>query len=156
MNIKKEYIVLGRKIFTMNIFVCLDENGGMTFNNRRQSSDRVIRKDMLQMVSENTLYITPYSAKQFAEETGNIVTEENCLEQARETEYVFIENLQISDYLSKIQQIIVYRWKRAYPADFFFDMELPSEEWTLSAYEELEGHSHECIGKEIYTKISKE
>lgn len=136
----------------MNIFVCLDENGGMTFNNRRQSSDRVIRKDMLQMVSENTLYITPYSAKQFSDESGIIVADENCLEQADETAYVFIENMKISDYLSKIQKIIVYRWKRAYPADFFFDIALPSEEWALSSYEEFEGYSHECIGKEIYTR----
>lgn len=140
----------------MNIFVCLDENGGMTFNNRRQSSDRVIRKDMLQMTGENILYITPYSAKQFAEETGNIVSEENCLEQAQETDYVFIENLPIRDYLSKTEKIIVYRWKRAYPADAFFDVSLPSEEWTLSAYEEFAGHSHECVGKEIYTKGIKE
>lgn len=140
----------------MNIFVCLDEVGGMTFNNRRQSSDRIIRQDILQMVEEHKLYMTQYSAKQFAEEVRNIVTDDNCLEQADVEDYVFIENLPISNYLSKIQQIIVYRWKREYPADFFFDVELPSEEWVLSTYEEFEGYSHECIGKEIYTKISVE
>ena len=140
----------------MNIFVCLDENGGMTFNNRRQSSDRIIRKDILQTIKGNKLYMTQYSAKQFAEEVGNIVTDDNCLEQADVEDYVFIENLPISNYLSKIQQIIVYRWKREYPADFFFDVKLPSEEWALSIYEEFEGYSHECIGKEIYTRINKE
>ena len=140
----------------MNIFVCLDEKGGMMFHKRRQSSDRLVRKDILQMIGDKPLYVTSYTAKQFLEETSNIIADDNCLEQAQTDDYVFIENLQIGNYISKIQKIIVYRWNRDYPADFFFDVELSSSDWLLSVSEEFEGYSHECIGKEIYKKISKE
>lgn len=140
----------------MNIFVCLDEKGGMTFNKRRQSSDRTIRQDILQTVGEKNLYMNSYTAKQFAEESGNIIENDNCLESAEENAYVFIENLPISNYISKIQNIIVYRWKRTYPADVFFDIDLLSSDWVLSVSEEFEGYSHECIGKEIYIKRNKE
>ena len=136
----------------MKIFVCLDEKNGMTFNKRRQSSDRVVRANMLQMVADGILYTNTYTAKQFVEENTVLVVDDNCLELAKEQDYVFIENIEISEYLPKIEQIIVYRWKRNYPADCFFDVDLLSEEWELSLSEEFEGYSHECIGKEIYTK----
>ncbi len=136
----------------MNIFVCLDEKGGMTFNKRRQSSDRVIRQDILQTVGDKNLYMNSYTAKQFAQESGNLIIDDNCLENAMADEYVFVENLQIQNYISNIKQIIVYRWKRTYPADFFFDIDLTSSDWILSVSEEFEGYSHECIGKEIYKK----
>ena len=135
----------------MKIFVCLDEKGGMTFNKRRQSSDRMVRADMLQTVADGILYTNTYTAKQFVEENG-VLIEDNCLELAKEQDYVFVENLKISEYLPKIEQIIVYRWKRNYPADCFFDIDLSSEEWELSLSEEFVGYSHECIGKEIYIR----
>uniref|UniRef100_UPI004055BEE6 ribonuclease Z n=1 Tax=Agathobacter sp. TaxID=2021311 RepID=UPI004055BEE6 len=140
----------------MNIFVCLDEKGGMMFNKRRQSSDRVIRADILQTVGGHKLYVNSYTAKQFTEENNVITIADNCLAQAGADDYVFVENMQVGQYLADIQQIIVYRWDRKYPADFFFDVELSSTKWVLLSSEEMEGYSHECIGKEVYTKISKE
>ena len=136
----------------MKIFVCLDEKGGMTFNKRRQSSDRVVRADMLQVVGDGVLYANTYTAKQFVEDTTVLITDNTCLKLAQKEDYVFVENLKVSEYLSKIEQVIVYRWKRNYPADCFFDVDLLSEEWELSLSEEFEGYSHECIGKEIYIK----
>ena len=41
----------------MHIFVCLDNVCGMTFNKRRQSSDRVIRENILQTIDEKKLYV---------------------------------------------------------------------------------------------------
>ena len=135
----------------MKIFVCLDENGGMLFNKRRQSSDRVVREDMLRTVGENPLYVNSYTAKQFTEEeTGRIVMDDNCLIN-RKDGYIFVENVTVSEYVSEIEEIIVYRWKRKYPADFFFDLDLNSADWKLTLSEEFAGHSHEVIGKEIYS-----
>ena len=137
----------------MKIFVCLDEKGGMLFNKRRQSSDRVVREDMLQILGEKKLYVNSYTAKQFLEEEKErLIVDEECLSLAGSEDYVFVENLTISSFLSEVQELIVYRWKRNYPADFFFDVNLTTEEWELTVSEEMVGNSHECIGKEIYRK----
>ena len=136
----------------MKIFVCLDEKGGMLFNKRRQSSDRVVREDMLSTVGENSLYVNSYTAKQFTEEeTERIIIDDECLINGKDS-YIFVENITVSEYLSEIEEIIVYRWKRKYPADFFFDLDLTSADWELTLSEEFAGHSHEVIGKEIYKK----
>ena len=138
----------------MKLFVCLDEVGGMTFNKRRQSSDRIIRDDMLKIVQNARFLVNSYTAKQFTEEQINqIELDENCLEHADEDTFVFIENIGVSNYISKIEQIIVYRWQRKYPADFFFDVDLTSSDWELIEKEELVGYSHECILKEVYKKV---
>ena len=136
----------------MNIFVCLDESGGMAFNKRRQSMDRVIREDMLQMVGEQKLYVNAYTARQFKEGSDKLIVEDNVLEITDEDAYIFIEDMQIGEFISKIEKIIVYRWKREYPADLFLDIDLTASLWKLSVSEEFVGYSHECIGKEIYIK----
>lgn len=136
----------------MNIFVCLDEDGGMAFNKRRQSMDRVVRENMLQMVGEGSLYVNTYTAKQFKENNDKLIVDDNCLERADNGTYVFIEDVPIGAYISNIEKIIVYRWKRKYPADLFLDIDLTSFPWKLSVSEEFVGYSHECIGKEIYSK----
>ena len=51
----------------MRLIVCLDEKGGMTFNHRRQSRDRVLIEDLLQTVGEGRLWMAPYSELLFAE-----------------------------------------------------------------------------------------
>ena len=135
----------------MKLFVCLDEFGGMTFNKRRQSSDRMIRSDMLKITENSKLLVNSYTAKQFTEEENSkIQIDENCLEHAREDDFVFIENVNVVDYVSNIEEIIVYRWQRKYPADFFFDIDLA--DWKLCMEEEIKGYSHECILKEVYRK----
>lgn len=136
----------------MKIIICLDEKGGMAFNKRRQSSDRIIRENMLQMVGDSNLYVNSYTAKQFKESSSILIIDDNCLDKAEIDDYVFIEDIQLGDYVSSVEQIIVYRWKRNYPADLSFDVNLPSSEWELVHSEEFEGHSHECIGKEIYIR----
>lgn len=141
----------------MKIIVCLDEKGGMLFNNRRQSSDRIIRQDMLQMLGEQKLYVNAYTAKQFAEEEmDKLVVDEECLEKAETDDLVFVENIHVGEHVSKVEQVIVYRWERTYPADFFFDIDLASKEWMLLTEQEFAGHSHEVIWKEIYVRAEGE
>ena len=141
----------------MKIIVCLDEKGGMTFNKRRQSSDRVIRQNMLQMLGEQKLYVNGYTAKQFEEEEmDRLIVSEECLAEAGDDDYVFIENIHVEPYAEEVTQVIVYRWERTYPSDFFFDIDLASKEWTLQTEEEFVGHSHEVIWKEIYERTQQE
>lgn len=139
----------------MNIFVCLDENHGMMFNKRRQSSDRIVRENMLKSIADRPLWVNNYSAKQFKdEEMQQLIVDDDCLLHAEENDFVFIENMKTADFLPKIEQIIVYHWNRKYPADFFFDIDIASLNWELCSTEEFAGHSHECIRKEIYRRRS--
>ena len=51
----------------------------------------------------------------------------------------------------KLEQIIVYRWNRHYPADFYFGIALETPAWTRIRTEEFAGSSHEKITKDVYT-----
>ena len=45
----------------MRVIVCLDDKGGMTFNNRRQSRDRVLIADVVKMADGSKIFISQYS-----------------------------------------------------------------------------------------------
>ena len=47
----------------MKIIVCLDDGGGMTFNKRRQSRDRILLADIKAMTEGETLFASPFSEK---------------------------------------------------------------------------------------------
>ena len=49
----------------MVLIVCLDLNNGMYFNNRRQSRDREVIKDIAFITKNNNLIMTEYSHKLF-------------------------------------------------------------------------------------------
>ena len=80
----------------MVLIVCLDLNNGMYFNNRRQSRDREVIKDIAFITKNNNLIMTEYSHKLF------------------ENECVQLEN---------IKKIIVYRWDKVYPSDYCLNLE---------------------------------
>ena len=51
----------------MILIVCVDDHNGMMFNHRRQSQDRVLRADILELTDGKKLWMNAYSRKQFAE-----------------------------------------------------------------------------------------
>ena len=139
----------------MNIVICLDDNDGMLFNNRRQSRDKIMLKDLLTRVQESgaQLWISPFSEKLLAgsEEMCPFVTvEENFLEQAGVQDFCFVENQPLQPWLEKIDTVTVYRWNRVYPADTYLDLDLSG--WQLVSTGEFSGASHERITREVYRK----
>ena len=133
----------------MKLIVCLDERKGMMFNNRRQSRDRVLIDNMIEMVGDDKLYIAPYSEGLFEDKEVKLKVKNNPLKAADEN-WCFIENLPVAEYKDEIETVVIYHWNRHYPGDFFFDWELDS--YTLESSEELVGSSHEKITKEIWKK----
>ena len=122
----------------MVLIVCLDDANGMMFNNRRQSKDCELRKNMLSMVGENKLWMSDYSKGQFEETL-------NCCENMFEADYIFVENSKdIPDV--EFDKIIVYRWNRKYPSDMVFDL----KDRQLICSEDFKGNSHDKITKEVY------
>lgn len=132
----------------MYIIICLDDNNGLAFNHRRQSQDRIVAEDISKTVGEKKLWITDYSRKLF-QAVSNLEISENPKEEAKEGEYVFqeLETLDTGD--KRIEQFIIYRWNRVYPADVSVEI---GAEWKLTETEEFPGFSHEKITKQIYCR----
>lgn len=136
----------------MKIIVCLDDGGGMTFNKRRQSRDRILLADIKAMTEGHALFASPFSEKLLSEHDIDAKIKKNPLDRARKDDYCFIEDLPVRPYLSEISEIIIYKWNRRYPTDMTFDILPLSDGFTLSSVAEFAGSSHEKITKEIYTK----
>lgn len=134
--------------------VCVDEENGMMFHGRRQSQDRILRENLIRECGENILHMNEYSAKMFKENVGTqMVVSEDFLCDAKTGEFCFVENRDIGDFLQKLESVILYKWNRRYPADFYLSISFPSENWVLERTEEFTGSSHEKITKEVYKKL---
>ena len=134
----------------MKLIVCLDDGDGMLFNRRRQSKDSALRQHMLEMCADSALWMNGYSAAQFSPE-ATIITAEDFLDKAGPNDYCFLENKDISAYVDRVEQVIIYRWNRAYPRDTTFPTKLFSHKWKLISREEFSGNSHEQITQEVYS-----
>lgn len=132
----------------MTVFVCVDDNFGMTFNNRRQSRDSVVIEKIKEMSSDGQLYITPFSQKMFENDFVKICSEP--FGEMDEKDYCFVEDMDLSGLETKINTLVLFKWNRKYP----FDMKLKIN---LCGYELKEsfdfvGTSHDKITCEVWTK----
>ena len=138
----------------MNIIICIDDNNGMLFHQRRQSRDIALYKHILQLTDGKRLLMNEYSAKQFLKEQyQNIIVQSDFLDIAQEQDYCFIENTDISEYGNDIQKIILYRWNRVYPADYYFQFPINKDVWKLQKVSDIKGNSHDVITEEVYTNV---
>ena len=141
----------------MNIIVCIDNNNGMMFNKRRQSQDKILRENIKKLTKDSILYMNEYSYKLYKDiDTGNIKVSENFLNICNNNDYCLVENEKLSSYINKITTLIVYKWNRDYPSDFYFDINLNNTDWTLISNEEFEGSSHKKIVRETYRRNKHE
>ena len=128
----------------MNIVVCIDDDGGMLFNKRRQSRDKILIENMLELCKGEKLYTNEYSATLFPE--NSVVISEDF--ESIENGFVFAENTIPNE--ENIEEIIVYKWNRVYPADTFFNISLDG--WSLAETVDFIGSSHEKITRERYVR----
>ena len=90
----------------MILIVCVDDHNGMMFNHRRQSQDRVLRADILELTDGKKLWMNAYSKKQFAEsDTARIRVNETFLDAAGDGEFCFVENADVSGCVERIGEI---------------------------------------------------
>lgn len=128
----------------MTIILCLDDKNGLSFNNRRQSRDRILIEDIMQ---NDNVYILERSACLFAEYSVNKVNDVSDL--PNDAVY-FHEITDPKDILDQFDTIIIYRWNRHYPSDVKFDFTMNDYEKIYE--EEFVGFSHDKITKEVYNK----
>lgn len=136
----------------MKVIVMLDDASGMMFNKRRQSQDSVLRKDILSDSKDVTLWMNEYSSAQFTEDSANISVSEDFLSKASDIDYCFVENIHLSSYIEKVNEIVVYRWNRMYPSDFKFDIQLEEPMWSMVSTIDFVGSSHDKITKEVWMR----
>ncbi len=128
----------------MKIILCLDDNNGMLFNNRRQSRDSVVVEDILNSINGEKLNVFPFSSALFSSFRDKI----NEIETVGRIGTYFIENVDVVPFISDIDELIVYRWNRVYPADFICGIDFSS--FTIKSQVELVGNSHDKITKVVY------
>lgn len=135
----------------MIIILAVDDKGGMLFNRRRQSQDHELRKRILEITHGKSLWMNHYSEKQFStENTSSLKIDDDFLTKAGVGEYCFVESNSVLPHIKKIEKIILFKWNRRYPSDFYFDIDLSDSKWTLETTNEFQGLSHEKITEEIY------
>ena len=134
----------------MKLIVCVDERGGMLFNRRRVSSDRVVTEKIKELCSGQKLFVTPYTYKLFAGE-DNVICSETPFQEAADN-WCFAEDRDVSRFLPYAEQIVIFYWNRTYPADLYFPVEEVRNGWELTCSEEFPGHSHQRITMEVYNR----
>ena len=121
----------------MIIILCLDNNNGMMFNDRRQSQDRGLREYIAEMTKGEKVYMNAYTEKLY-EEINDPVVCEDFLHKAGKGETCIVENLPLKSVIDQIEEIVIFQ---------VLDVDL--EEWKLAEEEQIEGSTHE-ITKQIY------
>ena len=143
----------------MKIIVCVDDNNGLSFNNRRQSRDKFLTLYLLN--NFKPLKISPYSATLFKSqmvEYGNEIfsnvifctNESVCLNTT--DEYVFVEkDFDFDKHGNEINELILCKWNRVYPNDKIMpSVSNVNPYLELSEIVELNGYSHDLITIEKY------
>lgn len=134
----------------MKVIVCVDNKGGMLFNQRRQSRDRELITDIEWFVGKGVVRCNAFSAELFGDSKINPEVSEEFLDEADDWDFCFVENKALVPYMEKIQQLVVYQWNRDYPADVFLD--LPIEQFLKVETVEFAGKSHEKITRQVYVR----
>ena len=137
----------------MIIIQCVDNRNGTFFNRRRQSQDRLLRSRILSELHGRRLWMNAYSLRQFQKELPlevRLSVDEDFLTKAGTGEVCFVEGLPLLPWLDRIEQVILYRWNRDYPADTYLDLALDAPTWSLAAREDFPGFSHPMLTKEVY------
>ena len=135
----------------MTVIVCVDDKLGMAFGHRRQSADAQLRRRILEYCKGRPLWVNPYTAKQFEDESGNIVVDPDFLEKAGDQDYCFVETEDLLPW-QNISALVLIRWNRTYPADTFLKIPGNISDWNISVIDEFPGTSHKRITMELWRK----
>lgn len=132
----------------MTVFVCLDDNNGMMFNNRRQSRDSRVIEQIKAISMGRKLYMDSYSAKLF--EDFGVTVDDNFLEKMTEEDFCFVEKSFLKEYDEKIKTLVIFKWNKIYPFDKQLDISF--NERKLKESYDFEGTSHEKITCEVWVR----
>lgn len=136
----------------MTVILCIDTRGGMMFNHRRVTYDRLVTADILRESADGRLLIAPYSEKLFAPYSDTYIISTDPLKDAHDGDFVFVEGADIRPYLPSIDTLIIYNWNLPYPYDVKFTVEPSEEGFLLAQAWDFPGNSHDIVSKSIYKR----
>ena len=135
----------------MKVILCIDNDGGMMFNKRRLSRDRILYEKITELTKESILWLNSYSYPLFdGFDTRHIKVSEDFIDNSKDDDFCFVENISLKPFESRINNIILFKWNRTYPKDLFFDIDI--SDWTLTHSSDFAGSSHEKITMEVYIR----
>ncbi|MCI2061668.1 MAG: ribonuclease Z [Eubacteriaceae bacterium] len=143
----------------MILIACVDDDGGMMFNKRRQSRDSAVTKRIADISAGGVLWVSGYTEELFADlGCSNIRVADDPALCAGPGEFCFLEETSPGEFADRAEKLVIFRWNRRYPSDVKFDID-PDEKETVDGYRwkkessaDFAGTSHEKITEEIYTK----
>lgn len=133
----------------MKIILCIDDRNGLMFNGRRQSQDSVLRERVIANYCSPKLWMSEYSAKQFAEATGFMV-DNDYNHKAEKDDYCFVEDCGFN--IDLCDEVVIYKWNRHYPSDVTFDIDLKEMGFKRTSKTDFVGSSHKKITEEVYIR----
>ena len=91
----------------MTVIVCLEDRGGMLFNRRRLSRDRVLTANAVELARAEgkRLSMCGFSEKLFEEYSSLIDVDESFLDSG--AEICFVENKALAPYLQLIDRLVI-------------------------------------------------
>ena len=99
----------------MRVIVTVDDRGGVLFNHRRQSSDRVVRRKIEELSEGHALWMTKYTASQFLTLPEQARLSEQPLRDAGPEDYCFVEGEPLLPYKDDMEELVRILWNRKYP-----------------------------------------
>lgn len=127
------------------IALCIDKGNGRLFYGKRTSSDREVRKRLLDMT--DVLYVDSYTAAQFTEDYGKeklrVVDDPAGIAEGT----AFIE---LQDIPRDADRIVIFNWNRKYPADRFLDFRFSG--WRKVKKEDFEGYAHPKVTMDVWER----
>ncbi len=133
----------------MKLIVCLDNANGLSFGGRRQSRDRAVQERIRKLVGNNRLLLNTYSATLFTAEDALTVSDD-FLVLAKADDFCFVENTAIPT--EGVDEWYLFFWNRDYPADRYFEFDLPANGFRKVKTEQFVGSSHKKITLEVYRR----
>lgn len=134
----------------MTLIVCVDDNYGLLFNNRRQSRDVRVCDRILEIAAGKTLRMNGYSARMFPQ--GACVVSEDIFSQVEGNDLIFAECEITPDILNRTDRLVVYRWNRSYPSDIKFPVQALINQFKKVESADFPGKSHDLITEEVYVR----
>lgn len=131
----------------MKAIICTDSDSGITFNGRRVSQDIQQRKDLLNLIGDQPLYMNEKTMKLYCEHPQCRLSDDLT---QRDQDVCLFETDEINQLQDKIDVLILYNWNRRYPYDSKLELDLSKYEFEEQA--EFGGKSHEKITRTIYVK----
>ena len=137
----------------MIVIVCLDDKGGMMFNHRRQSRDKILCEQILRLTKHAVLHMSHYSARLFSDlNPPNLAVSDTFLRDAGNGDFCFVEDAALAPVEQRIEKLIIFKWNRTYPADRYFDLKPYEGAWHLALSSDFAGSSHERITMEVFER----